>query len=198
MPILSVPFSEIPQNPLPYQQEAFAEVEVMATGSTDLQELPADPTVEEGLPPHLVAEYRFARFQTWRQNRPVHLFDEKIDSRMFKFRGAEPDLVDGTFQTPTLDRLHGPELLNANRVVYPIQIRPCETKVKYAPYLTNSYMFRNETISAAYEGAGWAFPTETYHRTPNIRVHHQGMRAVSSVAGWVRSDWSETQMALLE
>ena len=65
MPILSVPFSEIPQNPLPYQQEAFVEVEVMATGSTDLQELPADPTVEEELPPHLVAEYRFARFQTW-------------------------------------------------------------------------------------------------------------------------------------
>jgi hypothetical protein len=31
--------------------------------TTDLQELPADPQLEEGLPPHLVAEYWFARFQ---------------------------------------------------------------------------------------------------------------------------------------
>ena len=56
--------AEIPQNPLPYQRNNFVNAEVMDKVTTDLQELPADPTVEEGLPPHLVAEYHFAMFQT--------------------------------------------------------------------------------------------------------------------------------------
>ena len=61
MPILS---AEIPQNPLPYQRNNFVNAEVMDEATTDLQELLADPIVEEGLPPHLVAEYHFARYQT--------------------------------------------------------------------------------------------------------------------------------------
>ena len=40
-------------------------------------------------------------------------------------------------------------------------------------HLTNSFMYRKETITTAYEGAGWAFPTETYHYTPPLRVYHQ-------------------------
>ena len=61
MPVLS---TEIPQNPLPYQRDNFISAEVMDEETTDLQELLANPIVEEGLPPHLVAEFRFARFQT--------------------------------------------------------------------------------------------------------------------------------------
>ena len=34
-------------------------------------------------------------------------------------------------------------------------------------------MYRNKTITAAYEGAGWAFPTETCHHTPPLGVYHQ-------------------------
>jgi hypothetical protein len=57
------PINEIPQNPHPYQKDNFAFAKVMDPITTDLQELPADPLLEEGLPPHLVAEYRFAWFQ---------------------------------------------------------------------------------------------------------------------------------------
>ena len=39
-------------------------------------------------------------------------------------------------------------------------------------------MYRKETIAAAYEGAGWAFPTETYCSTPPLRVHHQGFEII--------------------
>jgi 8-oxo-dGTP pyrophosphatase MutT (NUDIX family) len=40
--------------------------------------------------------------------------------------------------------------------------------------MINSFMYRQETIAAAYEGAGWAFPVETYRDTPHTRVHFQG------------------------
>ena len=95
MPILS---AEIPQNPLPYQRDNFVSAEVMDEETTDLQELPADPIVEEGLPPHLVAEFRFARFQTPRLHIGLVRFHQKMDTRIFKFRGAAPKLVEGNFQ----------------------------------------------------------------------------------------------------
>ena len=174
MPILS---TEIPQNPLPYQRDSFVSTEVMDEETTDLQELPADPIVEEGLPPHLVVEFRFARFQTPRLHIGLVRFHQKMDTRTFKFRGAAPELVEGNFQSRGLTTLEGPELCGANRVVYPFQIRPCETQVR-SMHLTNSFMYRKETIAAAYEGAGWAFPTETYRSTPPLHVHHQGFEII--------------------
>ena len=45
-------------------------------------------------------------------------------------------------------------------------------------HLTNSFMYRKETIAAAYKGAGWAFPTETYHHTPPHCVHNQGFEII--------------------
>ena len=45
-------------------------------------------------------------------------------------------------------------------------------------HLTNSFMYRKETITAAYEGAGWAFPTETCHHPPPLRVYHQGFEII--------------------
>ena len=45
-------------------------------------------------------------------------------------------------------------------------------------HLTNSFMYRKETIAAAYEGASWAFPTKTYCSTPPLRVHHQGFEII--------------------
>ena len=45
-------------------------------------------------------------------------------------------------------------------------------------HLTNSFMYRKETITAAYEGAGWTFPTENYCFTPPLRVHHQGFEII--------------------
>ena len=45
-------------------------------------------------------------------------------------------------------------------------------------HLTNLFMYRKETIAAAYEGAGWAFSTETYRSTPSLRVHNQGFEII--------------------
>ena len=39
-------------------------------------------------------------------------------------------------------------------------------------------MYKNKTITAAYEGAGWTFPTENYCFTPPLRVHHQGFEII--------------------
>ena len=39
-------------------------------------------------------------------------------------------------------------------------------------------MYRQETIAAAYKGAGWAFPSKTTARTPNVCVHNQGFEII--------------------
>jgi hypothetical protein len=85
---MTSPINEIPQNPHPYQKDNFAFTKVMDPVTTDLQELPADPQLEEGLPPHLVAEYWFARFQNplLEGTNKFHLL---MDTRMFKTYGAE-------------------------------------------------------------------------------------------------------------
>ena len=153
--------AEISQNPLPYQCNNFVYAKVMDEVTTDLQELLADPTVEEGLLPHLVAEFHFARFQTPQLHNSLVQFHQKLDMRMFKFQGAAPKLVEGNFQAWGLQTLEGPEPCGANCMVYPFQIRPCETRAR-SMHLINLFMYRSETIAAAYEGAGWAFPTKTY------------------------------------
>ena len=45
-------------------------------------------------------------------------------------------------------------------------------------HLANSFMYRKETTTAAYEGAGWTLPTETYCFSPPLRVHHQGFEII--------------------
>ena len=45
-------------------------------------------------------------------------------------------------------------------------------------HLINLFMFRSETIATAYDGAGWAFPSETTLRTPGVHVHNQGFEII--------------------
>ena len=45
-------------------------------------------------------------------------------------------------------------------------------------HLINLFMFRKETIVAAYEGASWAFPSEITLRTPGVHVHNQGFEII--------------------
>jgi hypothetical protein len=168
---MTSPINEIPQNPHPYQKDNFAFAKVMDPITTDLQELPADPQLEEGLLPHLVAEYRFARFQD-PLLKGTNKFHLPMDIQMFKTYGAEVPIM-GNHQVRGLPTLEGRELQTAHHVVFPFQIRPCETRVR-SLQMINSFMYRKETIAAAYEGAGWAFPVETYRDTPHARVHFQG------------------------
>jgi len=39
-------------------------------------------------------------------------------------------------------------------------------------------MYRHETISSAYEGAGWAFPTKTYWHALPTHIHFQGYEII--------------------
>jgi len=39
-------------------------------------------------------------------------------------------------------------------------------------------MYRHETIGSAYEGAGWAFPTKTYHHALRTHIHFQGYEII--------------------
>ena len=149
----------------------------MDEATTEIPELPANPVVEDGLSLHLVAEFCFTRFQTPRLHIGLVRVHQKMDTRTFKFRGAAPELVEGNFQAQGLTTLEGPELCNTNCMVYPIQIRPCKTRVR-SVHLTNLFMYRKETIAAAYKGASWAFPTETYHHTPPVRVYNQGFEII--------------------
>jgi hypothetical protein len=92
---------------------------------------------------------------------------------MFKTYGVEVPIV-GNHQVRGLPSLKGRELQSACHVVFPFQIRPCETQVR-SLQMINSLMYRKETIASAYEGAGWAVPVETYRLTPHTRVHFQGV-----------------------
>ena len=85
---------------------------------TELQELLADPIVEEGLPPHLAAEFRFARYQTPRLHIGLVRFHQKMDTRIFKIQGTVPELMEVNVQARGLTTLEGPELCRTNRMVY--------------------------------------------------------------------------------
>ena len=41
-------------------------------------------------------------------------------------------------------------------------------------HLVNSFMYHDESITQAYEGAGWAFPVEMLEDTFMTRIHFQG------------------------
>ena len=93
-------------------------------------------------PPHLVAEYRFARFQTPQLHIGLVRFHQKMDTRILKHRGAAPKLMEGNFQARGLTTLEGPKLCSTNRMVYLFQIWPYETQVR-SINLTNSFMYRD-------------------------------------------------------
>jgi len=81
------------------------------------------------------------------------------------------------FQSHKLDYLSDAELMLADHVVYPLRIRPCETRIRSGTQI-NSFMYRHETIGSAYEGAGWAFPTKTYHHALCTCIHFQGYKII--------------------
>ena len=57
----------------------------------------------------------------------------------------------------------------------PFQVQPCETTARY---MVNSWSYQYETLGQAYEGAGWAFPSETYEDTEPVRTHYQGFEII--------------------
>ena len=54
---------KIPQNPFLYERDSFLNSTEMDLCSMVLVELPAIPVAKKGLPPHMVMELQFAKFQ---------------------------------------------------------------------------------------------------------------------------------------
>jgi len=69
------------------------------------------------------------------------------------------------------------QALVSNRMVTPFSIQPCETLNQEGNKI-NSFMYRGESISSAYEAAGYAFMTEHYCQAPEIPVHFQGFEVL--------------------
>ena len=174
---------EIPQNPLSYDRESFLNTTDLDDHSTVLVELPIDPVLEEGLPPRTIMELRFAWFQErhhisqldkkcWQVRRPVYDI-----WRNHRGEGEEVELEEvhlgPFFQSHKLDYLSDAELMLADRVVCPLRIRSCETRIRSGTQI-NSFMYHHKTIGSAYEGAGWAFPTKTYWHALYTCIHFQG------------------------
>ena len=77
------------------------------------------------------------------------------------------------FQPHCLPPLDQTEANTSDCMCLPFQIRPCETRAQ-AMHLVNSFMYHDESIAEAYEGAGWAFPVKMLEDTFMTQVHFQG------------------------
>jgi len=141
---------ENPQNPLPYDRESFLNSTDLDDCSMALVELPADPVAEEGPPPRMIMELCFAWFQErhpisqfdkkcWRVHRPVYDIWRNYQGENEEVEQEEVHLGP-LFQSYKLDHLSDAELMLTNHVVYPLWIRPCETRIRSVTQI-NSFMY---------------------------------------------------------
>ena len=86
---------------------------------------------------------------------------------------------EGHFQAKGLPRLETNKINKSCRVAQPFQIPPCKTG--FHNRMVNRLSYPRETLAESYEGAGWAFPSETLSSTPHICVHNQGYKILKCV-----------------
>ena len=160
----------VPIYPPTYQQENFTFVKVWDGRLTELHQVPG---VEYQGPPQDVVERTFAHFETPREvtlpetARTWKILETLKDSAQWVM------MVGPHFQSHRLPPLDRTEANTSDRMCLPFQIRPCKTSAK-SMHLVNSFMYHDESIVEAYEGASWAFPVETLEDTFMTRVHFQG------------------------
>ena len=167
MPVTELP---VPVYLLTYQQKNFAFAKVWDGRLTELHQVPG---AEYQGPPQDVVERTFARFKTPREVtllETVHTWKilETLEDGVQWVMTVGPH-----FQSHRLPPLDRTEANTSDRMCLPFQIRPCETSAK-SMHLVNLFMYHDESIAEAYEGAGWAFPVETLEDTFMTHVHFQG------------------------
>ena len=158
MPVTELP---VPVYPPTYQQDNFVFAKIWDGLHTELHQV---PRVEFQGPPQDVVEMTFARFQTpWEVTLPKTVCTWKILETLED--GVRWVMTVGPhFQSHRLPPLDRTEANTSDHMCLPFQIRPCETRAQ-AMHLVNSFMYHDESIAQAYEGAGWAFPVETLEDT---------------------------------
>ena len=165
MPITQLP---VPKNPLPQEREAYLLAEIYSETNFEHVELEGvDPTLPRT--PHNF-HLMFATFS----ERLCH-----IPHPLHSTRGTHVLQQEGYFQAKGLPRLETDEISKSWRVAQPLQIPPCETSFRNG--MVNGLSYPRETLAESYEGAGWAFPSETLSSMPHIRVHNQGYEILKRV-----------------
>ena len=141
-----------------YQQEAFVFAKVWDKSRTEIHQVPG--AAYQG-PPQDVVEMTFARFLMPREvtlPEKVHVWKilETIEGSVQCIVTVGPH-----FQFHHLPLLDPLEANTSDCMCLPFQIRPCETNAAEM-HLVNLFIYHDELITEAYEGAGWAFLVETY------------------------------------
>ena len=173
MPVLHLP---VPENPFPIEKDNFTFVKVMSEESLEYVKL-QDVPLNHKLDPLTMTNLRFAVFKD-----PVPTPDllSQYPFRAFRPKGDGEEgykfiPIPLIFQTKALHLLSLQEASTASRLMTPFQVQPCETT---ACYTVNSWSYQYETLGQAYEGAGWAFPSETYEDTEPVHTHYQGFEII--------------------
>ena len=163
MPIIQLPISE---NPLPQEREVYLLVEIYSEMNFEHMEL-------EGIDPSLPRtpcnfHLMFATFlkRLCHVPHPVH-----------SMQGTHILQPEGHFQAEGLLKLETNEINKSWRVAQPFQIPPCETGFRNG--MVNGLSYPRETLAESYEGAGWAFLSETIPFHSQI-IHSHELEAIQA------------------
>ena len=158
MPVTKLP---VPVYLPMYQQDNFTFAKIWDGLQMELHQVPG---AEFQGPPQDVVEMMFAQFQTpWEVTLPETIQTWKILKTLKD--GVQWVMTVGPhFQSHCIPPLDRTEANTSDHMCLPFQIRPCEIRVQ-AMHLVNSFMYHDELITQAYEGAGWAFPVEMLEDT---------------------------------
>ena len=166
----------VPENPFLIKKDNFTFVKVMSKESLEYVELQDVPLNHE-LDPLTMMNLRFAVFKDLD---PTPNLQSQFPFRAFRPKGDRDEgyefiPVPLIFQTKALHPLSLQEASMASRLITPFQVQPCETTARY---MVNSWSYQYETLGQAYEGARWAFPSETYEDTEPVHTHYQGFEII--------------------
>ena len=165
---MSITQLPVPKNPLPQEREAYLLAEIYSKTNFEHMELEGvDPTL-----PRTLCNFHLM-FTTFSE-RLRH-----IPHPLHSTRGTHILQQEGHFQAKGLLRLETNKINKSWRVAQPFQIPPCETGFHNG--MVNRLSYSRETLAESYEGAGWAFPSETLSSMPHICVHNQGYKILKHV-----------------
>ena len=165
MPITQLPVSE---NPLPQEREAYLLAEIYSETNFKHVKL-------EGIDPSLLrTPQNFHLMFTMFLERLCH-----VPHPLHSMQGIHILQQEGHFQAKGLLKLETDKISKSWKVAQPFQIPPCETGFHNG--MVNGLSYSRKTLAELYEGARWAFLSETLSSTPHICVHNKGYEILKCV-----------------
>ena len=165
MPITQLPVFE---NPLPQEREVYLLAEIYSEMNFKHMKL-------EGVNPSLLRTLQNFHLMFATFSEKLHHIPHPLHS----MQGTHVLQQEGHFQAEGLPKLETDEINKSWRVAQLFQIPPCKTNFHNG--MVNGLSYPRKTLAESYEGAGWAFPSETLSSTPHICVHNQGYKILKHV-----------------